>query len=238
MLNIEESTFALSFYSKPKDVLITGICVSGTVAFFVDILRQQVPETKLLQLIPGFYIILLFSSFSFLYIYSEIIFKRTNDIDDRRELGSKTVNRLQIPIVAKTSFNFLLSFLFVSLWTLVPISLDSFRAFEEVSLENLWSLEEIIKIDNILITFIVNIAQVPTLAVCYVTTDRLIILASDMWRVVSFIAIVISGVATPTVDGGTQLIFAVAILIIYISTLAYVSRRYLLKYPGSLSFNF
>ena len=62
MLNLDETLITTSSYIKQRD-LFKEFCLFIWCYYFVDILRAQVAEVNLLQLIPGFYLILLFISF-------------------------------------------------------------------------------------------------------------------------------------------------------------------------------
>ena len=74
MLNLDETLYLTDSYTKQKDFYLKSFLYSFGVLIFVDILRNQVSEVNLLQLIPGFYLILLFFFFLFLVINSDFIF--------------------------------------------------------------------------------------------------------------------------------------------------------------------
>ena len=56
-----------------KEIFFKSFIFSFAVVIFVDILRGQVAEVNLLQLIPGFYLILLFISFFIFSIFSNLL---------------------------------------------------------------------------------------------------------------------------------------------------------------------
>jgi len=60
MLNLDETLYLTDSYIKQKDFYLKSFLYSFGVLLFVDILRNQVSEVNLLQLVPGFYLILLF----------------------------------------------------------------------------------------------------------------------------------------------------------------------------------
>ena len=60
MLNLDETLFANTGYTKQRDIYIRILLFAGGVVAFVEYLRGQVSEVNLLQLIPGFYLLLLY----------------------------------------------------------------------------------------------------------------------------------------------------------------------------------
>jgi hypothetical protein len=60
MLNLDETLSLNLYYILQRDFYWKAILYSLGVFIFVDILRAQIAEVNLLQLIPGFYLILLF----------------------------------------------------------------------------------------------------------------------------------------------------------------------------------
>ena len=73
MLNLDETLITTSSYIKQRDLFLKSFVFSFGVIIFVDILRAQVAEVNLLQLIPGFYLILLFISFLYLVFFSNLL---------------------------------------------------------------------------------------------------------------------------------------------------------------------
>ena len=72
MLNLDETLITTSSYIKQRDLFLKSFVFSFGVIIFVDILRAQVAEVNLLQLIPGFYLIRYsfhFCIWSFFQIY-------------------------------------------------------------------------------------------------------------------------------------------------------------------------
>ena len=71
MLNLDETLFANTGYTKQRDIYIRILLFAGGVVAFVEYLRGQVSEVNLLQLIPGFYLLLLFTSLVYLVGFSD-----------------------------------------------------------------------------------------------------------------------------------------------------------------------
>ena len=102
MMNIEEALISYPFYQKQKDNFIRFILYSVVVFIYIDAIRQQISEINLLQLIPGIYLILLFTSFIFLIFWSNFIVNNLYDIDYISLSGTKTIERMSTKIIFKT----------------------------------------------------------------------------------------------------------------------------------------
>ena len=89
MLNLDETLITTSSYIKQRDLFLKSFVFSFGVIIFVDILRAQVAEVNLLQLIPGFYLILLFISFLYLVFFSNLLNYLPFINDNTRSLGYK-----------------------------------------------------------------------------------------------------------------------------------------------------
>ena len=72
MLNLDETIDTNAAYITQRDLYLRGFLYSLGVVVFIDIVRSQVAEINLLQLIPGFYLILLFISFLLLLGLSDL----------------------------------------------------------------------------------------------------------------------------------------------------------------------
>ena len=106
MLNLDETLYLTDSYIKQKDFYFKSFLYSFGVLLFVDILRNQVSEVNLLQLIPGFYLILLFFSFLFLVITSDFIVGFSKDLDNRKEFVTKTLNKIYLFVLNRIFFFF------------------------------------------------------------------------------------------------------------------------------------
>ena len=83
MLNLDETLLINNSYVVQRDLYLRAIAYACGIVIFVDIVRGQISEVNLLQLIPGLYLVLLFISFLFLVYFSDlwllIPFKLDND---------------------------------------------------------------------------------------------------------------------------------------------------------------
>jgi hypothetical protein len=66
MLNLDETLSFQENYESQRDYYLRIFLYSISVIVFIDIVRSQVSEINLLQLIPGFYLLLIFGSLFFL----------------------------------------------------------------------------------------------------------------------------------------------------------------------------
>jgi hypothetical protein len=69
MLNLDNTIKIISNYNIQTDLLLKIISYLGGIVVFLEIVRSQVTEINLLQLVPGFYFFLLFISLFFLVIF-------------------------------------------------------------------------------------------------------------------------------------------------------------------------
>lgn len=238
MLNLEETLFTFSRYSVQKDVYLRAALYSVGVFSFIEILRGQVAEIDLLQLIPGFYLILVFFSFLLLVFLSKFFFEIPSDLDNKKECGTKTTTRLELTSIVKFGIFLLFFLLYLVLNIIIPLSLDSFENYEEKSLETLWSFNEVINLEIILILIVLTLSQLPNLTIFYLTTEKDSKILPEFWKDFSFLVFLISGIITPTIDGYTQLSFAFSAISLYLIMINIVEKRINLKFLGSLSLNF
>ena len=112
MLNLDETLESTFTYSIQKDFFSKFFFYSLGVLSFINFLREQIPEIKLIQLIPGFYILLLFTSLSYLFFASDFQSNLPSEIDFKKEYGTKTIGKISLILISKTSNFFFFLFLF------------------------------------------------------------------------------------------------------------------------------
>ena len=96
MMNIDEALESIPYYETPSDKFSRLVACSVLVFIYIDTIREQIAEINLLQLIPGIYLILLFTSFLFLFFSSDILVNNTYDIDYIGLGGIKNFYRMDI----------------------------------------------------------------------------------------------------------------------------------------------
>ena len=232
MLNLDETLYLTDSYTKQKDFYLKSFLYSFGVLIFVDILRSQVSEVNLLQLIPGFYLILLFFSFLFLVINSDFISGFSKDLDNKKEFGTKTLNKIDLFVLNRFSFFFLSIILLFVLNSVIPLSLDSFNSYGEKTLENIWSFDEVLSLEIILLIILITLSQVPILIVTYVSTEKDSQILPEYWKSLSLVIFLVSGFLTPTIDGYTQLSFSFSAISLYFILINLIQKRVNVRFNG------
>lgn len=238
MLNLDETLVANSDYCLQKDMYLKGSLYSICPFGFLELLRKQVPEINLIQLIPGFYLVLLFFSFLLLVFLSYLFFEIAFKLDNNRENGTKTLRRFNLKIFLKFGFLFLVSLIVLSLHTIFPLSLDSFESYEARDLETLWSFEEVLNLESVLTSVVSFLSQLPNLTLTTLRTEIESQILPAFWKNFSFLVFFLSGIITPTIDGYTQLSFAFYAISLYFLVINMTEKRLNLKFLGSRSSNF
>lgn len=238
MLNLDESLELLDDYNTQRDLFIKCFLYSFAVIVIIDILRQQLPEINLLQLIPGYYLFLLFSTFIILVLISDFFVKLPFNIENIKSFGTKLINKFTLATSFRTGFIFLLITLISSLSTVIPISLDSFNFYGEKTLESIWSIDEVVSLESILILILSILSQLPTLLLAILAGSGSIKILQKYWRVISLSTFIISGFVTPTIDGYTQLSFSGFALSFYLLILNFSLKRSIIKFNGNITLGF
>jgi hypothetical protein len=237
MLNLDETLLFNNDYFEQKDYYLKTIFYSTAVILLIDILRSQVSEINLLQLVPGLYLLLLFLSLLFLVFFSTLLVRIPIELDNRKELGTKTINKFASVVLVKFAY-FIFSIVFLlGLEFIIPLSFDSFNYYGEKTLENLWSLDEVISLEVILLFVLTNVCQVPIIGIFYFDTEDSINLLPQLWRPLVVASLIAAGIITPTVDGYTQLSFGSLFLFSFLFIVSVIQKRIYAKFPGFNSIN-
>ena len=235
MLNLDETLLITGSYIVQRDLYLKGFLYSFGVLIFVDILRGQVAEINLLQLIPGFYLVLLFISFIFLVFFSDLWFYIPVKIDNNKSMGTKTKQKMERSIGMKFSLFLFFTGLLITLNTVIPLSLDSFNSYGERTLENIWSFEEVITLEAILLIILIVLSQLPLLIVSLYTNEKEINFFPKFWKSLSLIIFLAAGFLTPTIDGYTQLSFAASAVSLYLLIINVIEKRVTIKFNSTVT---
>ena len=233
MLNLDETLTTISSYNFQRDLFSKSFLFSFTVITFVDILRGQVAEVNLLQLIPGFYLILLFISFLYLVFFSNLLTYLPFINDSNRSLGTKTKNKLELTLLLKFSYFLFFSCLIIIFNTVIPLSLDSFNNYGEKTLENLWSFDEVLSLEITLFIILVVLSQIPVLVSATFTNEFDVAVFPEFWKSLSLVIFLAAGLLTPTIDGYTQLSFAGSAVSLYLIVINITEKKVNIKFPGT-----
>jgi hypothetical protein len=215
MFNLDDTLEIIVKYTIQRDLSLGIICYSFGVFALLNFLRGQVSEINLLQLIPGFYVLLLFLSLFFLTFFSDLFLKLPSSVDNQKAFGTKTMNRMEANILLKFSFFLFFGCLLIILNSVIPVSLDSFNSYGEKTLESIWSFDEVLNLEIFLVTLLLILSQTPVFFVSSFNSENSINLLPEFWKILSFGAIILAGILTPTIDGYTQLSFAAATISFY-----------------------
>jgi hypothetical protein len=238
MLNLDETFEINNSYIIQRDLYIKGFLYSFGVVIFIELVRAQVAEVNLLQLIPGFYLIVLFISFVVLLYFSDFLIRVPIESDNDKIFGTKTIERAEKGVSLKLSYFLFYCCLGSSLNSVIPLSLDSFNSYGEKTLENIWSFDEVISLEIILLTILLVLCQIPLVLIVSLNNEKEINVLPEYWKTLSFVIFIASGILTPTIDGYTQLSFAFSALSLYLITIIILMKRLDIKFNTFKSLSF
>ena len=238
MLNLDETFEINNSYVIQRDLYLRGFLYSSGVIIFIELVRAQVAEVDLLQLIPGFYLIVLFISFLVLLYISDFLLRIPVESDNDKVFGTKTIERAETGISLKLSYFLFYCCLGSSLNSVIPLSLDSFNSYGEKTLENIWSFDEVISLEIILLTILLLLCQIPVIFLASLNNEKEISILPEYWKTLSFIVFIASGILTPTIDGYTQLSFAFSALSLYLIIIIILTKRLDIKFSTFKSLSF
>jgi len=127
--------------------------------------------------------------------------------------------------------------LFLSFNTIVPIGLDSFDSYDQETLTNLWSFEEVLALESILLTVLIALSQLPIFFVTYLTTEKDVNELPEYWKNLSFFIFVFAGFITPTIDGYTQFNLSISAISLYLMIISLVEKRVSIKFNSTACLN-
>jgi hypothetical protein len=229
MLNLEETLDLLPSYLTQRDLYLKAFVYAFGVFVFIDFLRGQVSEVNILQLIPGFYFFLLLVSFLFLVILSNVIVRTPFEIDKKKTWGTKTTTKNELVVLLKFCFFIFSTGMITVLNTIIPISLDFFNSTGEKTLENTWSFGEVLNLEIFLLLILSILFQLPVFLVFGRYNEKTVKIFPKIWRPLSLIIFILSGVVTPTIDGYTQLSLASAAFSLYLIVITILTKRINIK---------
>jgi len=235
MLNLDEPLLINNCYINQRDLFIKSISYSIGVITFINLLRSQVAEINLLQLIPGFYLILLFFSFILLVFLSDFFVRIPIELDNNKSLGTKTLAKLNFNILIKLSLLLFFVTILITINNIIPVSLDSFDTYGEKTLENIWSFDEVINLEFNLILIIILLSQIPIFTLSGFSNEKIVNFLPEFWKILSFIIFLAAGFLTPTIDGYTQLSFSISAILLYLLIINLIQKRINIKFSGTSS---
>ena len=238
MLNLEETLSDTYSYNIQKDLYLKGILYVIGAIVFLELVRSQVTEVNLLQLVPGYYLFLVLVSFVLLMITSNFSFRIPFNLDSNGGFGTKTIARLDSQTRLSQSFLLFIGFFFLALNLIIPIGLDTFDSYDEETLTNLWSFEEVLTLESILLFILLILSQIPIIVISYLYNEKDNNQLPEYWKNLSFFIVLIAGLITPTIDGYTQITLSISAISLYIMIMAIVEKRLTIKFNSTSSLNF
>jgi len=238
MINLDETFFLNFYYLKHKDFYFKGFFYAIGVVTVLNILRAQVSEVNLLQLVPGVYLFLLFIFLLLILLFSSFFLQVGKWSDITRSFGLKTSYKPSLRIMLKGCFIFLFGTLSISLNTLVPLSLDSFYSYGEKTLENVWSFDQVLFLELLLLIILTTLSQFPIFGIFTFNNENDLTFLPKYWKNLSFFIFVLAGIVTPTIDGYTQLSFAASAVSLYLIVINIVEKRISPRFNGLSLLNF
>lgn len=230
MLNLEETIDLIPSYLLQRDLFLKGLVYLLTIFIFLEFLRGQISEVNILQLIPGFYFLLLLISFIFLLLISTFITQIPFQLDRQKIWGTKTITKAELFILLKFFLFIFSTGMVIVLNSLIPISLDFFNSSGEKTLENTWSFGEVLGLEIFLLFVLSVLFQLPIFFVIGRYNEKEFEIFPKTWKPLSLIIFVLSGVITPTIDGYTQLSLAFAAFSIYVIIVTLLAKRLNIKF--------
>ena len=235
MFSLDEAFVSTSRYLEQTDIYWRAFSLAFGVFSMVELIRNQVPEIEVLQLIPGLYLLLLFFSWVFLVFFSNLFQRIPFEVDNRKSCGTKTLDKFELGTISKASIFIAFIQILINLNTVIPIGLDSFNSYGEKTLENIWSLDDIISLESYFLVIIVILSQIPILILLNPSSEKYALTLPGVWRAIGIICFVIGGIVTPTIDIITQISFAGSTFCLYVLLISIVAKRLNLKYrEGSI----
>ena len=140
MLNLDETLSINSNYLIQKDLILKSICYFFGVFFFLEYIRSQVSEVNLLQLIPGFYLLLFFLSFIILVFSSDFLSNVAKGGEVKKEVGTKTLTKLKYIVATKFRFFLLFNKVFFGLQSFYLTFFESIQSLFAHLLDLFWLL--------------------------------------------------------------------------------------------------
>jgi len=195
----------------------------------IALIRGQVCEVNLLQLSPSVYLLFLLLCITFLTSAASFFLAIPLGFDARKQASWKTPGRLNFLIQRKIGLSLLFLTTFIVLNSVIPISFDSFNSYGEPSLESFWTFSDVLALEIILLGVLLSLSQSPMYFVVILRNEYDVLSYPLSVKTFIFYIILVAGILTPTVDGYTQVTFALSTLFLFLLVLFLLLRRYRIR---------
>ncbi len=233
MISVDDTFISIKVYLDQRDLSIKILSYCTSVVVFIETIRQQLPEVNLLQLVPGFYLLLLFFSLILLVIISDFLVRLPLAVERIKGYGIKNPKRFYAYIALSWGTLYLFLLMLFGYNILIPISLDSFNSYGETNLESLWSFNEVINLERILFSLLILLSQTPITILYFIDCEEQLLVLPEIWKYVAVLIVTFSGILTPTVDGYTQVYLSLIALLLYLIIIAFLEKRVVAGFSGT-----
>ena len=233
MFTTTKYVIVIPSYKIQRDLYSTGINYAFTSFTFLEILRAQIPETNVLQVVPGYYFFLLFASFVVVFGLASLFLFFGNKLDTRKTGGRRTLNKIDIILIIKFAYFLVFTNILIGLNTLIPVTLDSIDSAKEKAIEGAWDFRKILRIETNLFFALIFLGQIPVFTLLELADEDQAIEIPLLWREITLISLILAGIITPTFDATTQASLATEGLIFFVLILTSVQKRVDLKYGST-----
>jgi hypothetical protein len=238
VLNVEETVLLNYYYNSQKDFHIKVVLYISSVILLLDLVRSQISEVELLQLVPGYYLFLLFLFLFLSLAISTYILRLPFGLDNKSEFGIKTITRVRAETTLHLSGLVIFLLLTFSLNTIIPLALDSFDSYDQETLTDLWSFDQVLSLESNLIIVLLVLSQLSTIFLFRIDVEFDFFLLLKLSKDFAFLSFIMAGVLTPTIDGYTQVTLAFAIIILYSLVLYIGGKNIYIKLNNTSSLSF
>lgn len=215
MLNLDETVASLELYKIQRDSFLEGVSNSIAVFPFLNILRAQIPEIELVQLVPGSYIVVIFCVATILAFCSHSFSYYPSEVENAKEYGTKTFLRIINLVFTNKTLLLFTNMLFIVTKCVVPLSLDSFEDIIDGGIASYWSIVRVLNIQSALVTAIGFLSEYPVILNFLVSTENILNRLPSYLRYAIFLSFLIAGMLTPTIDAYTQVSLGSLAVILY-----------------------
>jgi Sec-independent protein secretion pathway component TatC len=160
------------------------------------------------------------------------------NLDNNSGFGTKTIGKIDSQSRVIQGGQLFIGFVLLGLNFIIPIGLDTFDSYDEKTLTNLWSFQEVLSLESVLVTVLLTLSEIPIVVMIRFDIEKDINLLIEYWKDLSFFSFVAAGFITPTIDGYTQINLSISAIALYIFVIVSIKKRIPIKFNSVSSLNF
>ncbi len=230
MFNIAKSLEISTFYNQNFSIFSKLIFQLILAFIALEFIRQELAEIKFLQLIPGYYFLLIFFFIIIYFLINSFFTFFPSFLDSKTFLATKSIKKSHYFLFSKFFYFAAFIVLFTSLNSLIPGQFDTFYNYSENTFENFWSFEEFLNFQCILLLILLIISQLAILIFYLLNNHIKSLKLLESFKFSLFAILFLSGVITPSVDLISQIIFSFFAIFFYLFTIHFLLKRISIKY--------